>query len=319
MGMKNFTLKALVLAASFAAGASAYASSTLRFDPSGLPTNTNDVSFNTFDQLPGNALAIGAGAGSAVGTQFNLKYQSNLGSVLDVNGNPVFTNGNTVAGAARTFTFVAGFREVVTGNTINPATGVGTLTFGFADTPALSGTNFFRMYATPTFGNNLAGTGFTTGTAILTGHFVAAGYSSSFTASGFGGALDQNGGNNYPGVNTILGNGATVATLVIDSFDANYFPDMVLGATSSLINTSQNLAFAQVDPSAAFSSNGIANGDQAGVSTVGALNGTGANTMFQADANQSFTVAAVPEPESVALIGLGMLGLALARRRSKKA
>ena len=211
---------------------------------------------------------------------------------------------------------------MITGNTVNTATGQGTLTFAFgANSAGVSASNFFYMYAMPTAGDNLAGTGFVGTAPILTGHFVAAGYVSSFTANGIANpaALDAFGTNNYPGVSTILGAGSTVATLVIDGFNAAYFPDLVIGSTSSLINTSQNLAFNQTDPSARFSSNGTTGANIAGVSSVGSVNGiNGANTIFQADANQSFVVAAVPEPMPAALIGLGLVAFGLARRKSKK-
>src|SRR5207253_2878316 len=86
----------------------------------------------------------------------------------------------------------------------------------------------------------------------------------------------------------------------------------------TFFNTNQVLPFLEIDPSACFSSNGIANCDQPGVSSVGAVNGfTGPNTMFQADANESFqTTRKTPEPMSLTLLGLGLLGLAGQRRHS---
>jgi hypothetical protein len=316
----NTKFRTLVLVAGLAAGFSAHASSTVIFDPAGNSANTStDVAFTTFDQRPGNAIALGASASSTAGTQFNLVYQSNLGSALDQNGDAVFNQGAVVGGAARNFTFTAGFSEIVTSNTIQAGNGV--LTFGFdpANSNSVSATNFFYMYAPGVSGDNLAGTGFAVGTPILTGHFIASNYASTFTATGNNGqALDQAGGDNYGGVTTINGAGSTVATLVIDSFSTAYFPNLVVGATSSLINTSQNLAFAQVDPSAQFDPDGVAGGALiAGVGSVGTNNGTStSNTMFQADANQSFTTTAVPEPMPTALIGLGLVALVMVRRKT---
>jgi len=126
-------------------------------------------------------------------------------------------------------------------------------------------------------------------------------------------ALDQSGGNNYPGVQTVTGSGATSLVVVIDSFDPTFFPDLVAGSTLLIANTSQVLPYNQTDPSAKFSSNGIADGDINGVSSVGPTNGiSGPNTVFQADANlaANLAITAVPEPMSWVLLGVGLMGAA---------
>jgi hypothetical protein len=96
--------------------------------------------------------------------------------------------------------------------------------------------------------------------------------------------------------------------VVIDSFDPLFFPNLVAGSALLFANTSQVLPYIQTDPSALFSSNGIANGDIPGVSSVGPINGiNGPNTVFQADANIGI-ITAVPEPMSLLLLGVGLMG-----------
>ena len=306
------SLQALTLAAGVAACFSASATTAITFDPTGTPGPAGNLTVTTLDQAPGNALAVGATPTSTPGSRFTLLYQANLQAAQNGSAN-VFSQGS----GGNFFTFTAGFGEIL--QSVTPISATQTL-LNFQFDPS-GPQNFYRMYATNAAGNDLAGTGFVGASApILTGHFVGTNYSSSFLISG-GGAntpLDQFGNNDYAGLSTVTGSGATAITLVIDSFNVNYFPSLVVGATSSLINTSQVLAFSQIDPSALFTNQDGTT--RAGASSTGPINAGGAptngpNTIFQADANQAFQV---PEPLPTALIGVGLLGMGLARRRSKK-
>lgn len=272
----------------------------ITFDTNGaLPGGA--IQITAFDPLPGNAIALGANAGSAPGDIFGLRFQANLGTTT-LNGAPNYLNGSNGV----FYTFVAGFNESVLSNSggANPF-----LQFAFSP----GGLNFFNIYANTALASDLTGLGFTTGSfkagPILTGLVTGTNFTSSFNVLATAPVpLDQSGVNNYLGVNTITGSGASSITIQITDFDPAFFPDLVTGASLLVTNTSQVLPYSQTDPSNAFSSNGIANGDQPGVPSVGATNGFGTNTMFQADANIAINVA-VPAPMSLLLLGTGVLGL----------
>jgi len=309
--MKKFVLNAIVTAA-LALPALAFAEATpFTFDPTGTAGAGGDITgLGNLDQLPGNALSVG-GVLAQPGGQATVLYQANLGTANTVGGLPAFTNGT----GGNFFTFVAGFRETFTSIT----TGGGNTTATFS--LAAGAPNFFTMYRTSALGDNLTGLGFTSGTAILSGVINSANFVSSFTQTGAAPtAFDQFNANNYPGVSSATGGGSSSFTATVTSFDPAYFPTFA-GAGNvilSFFNTSQVSPFFQTDPSARFSSNGVANGDV--VANRGAVNGvTGPDFQFQADANTSFQVSAIPEPETYALLlgGLGLLGFVARRRRQR--
>ena len=240
----------------------------------------------------------------AVGKTFQLDYQAAVSGLIN-------TNGLTVAppGLMSTYqlTAVGSYTEVVT--SLNSS---GTLaTFALAPTQASN--SFFELYYNPAVVvNNLAGTGFNVGTRILSGQ-PAIGLANvgifSLSTDTHGNPVvqqfDQYLSNNYPGVATVVGSGAALLSAHVTYFNPDFFktPVSQLSFNSSLVTP-----FGQVSPSALFA--GLPGGAPPNVTpNIGTINGvTGADFQFQADANLSFTAAAIPEPSSIILAAVGFLG-----------
>lgn len=319
--MNKFLARTLISAA-VVSPALAFATVPIIFDADGSGSAATPISVDLLDWAPGNALSIGGNpaTGLAVGQQQQLLYQANL-SITSFNGGaPNYTNC-----AVLCFKAVAGFQEQVasiSGSTVN---------FSFAGSPNLSSNNFFYIYAgnAATFGNNLSGANFAAGTLVMSGHVTAL-VTGNYTQTGSN--IDPKTGlpnrfdnfqtDNYPGISTIVGGGATDINVAIDFADQNFFPGFNLSSLFfSFFNNSQVTPFNQVDPSAAFSLTGVNSADFA--ANIGTINGSptgGVNHNFQlqADANQSFDVISVPEPGSLALVGVALGALGFAGRRTAK-
>lgn len=315
--MKKLFKKALI-AAALAMPVLSYAAATpITFDSNGAAAGGQFI-IDTLDWAPGNALAVNGNPTSGLllpTTQTQLLYQANLG-LASLNGVSVYAAG--ISGF--NFTAVAGFNEVVLTNTtgLNP-------TFGLLSAPVRSASNFFYIYANA-FGDNLAGTGFVGSTLALSG-YVAVVNSSNYTGSGTVanptiGNLDNFVANDYANIRSLVGSGTTDLVLVVDGISA-FFPTLTPGSTISFFNTSTLTPFSTANPSAFFSSNGTVGANTA--SNTGAINGVRVpgdtaqrNFQFLADGSSSFQQ--VPEPGSLALVGLA-LGIAgfMRRRTAKKA
>jgi hypothetical protein len=339
-------MKKLALAVSAALGmglaASAQSAVPIPIDPDGAGGG-GTVQVGNLDWAVGNALASGAGLGSDVGTVFTLYAQARLAGFNNIANDPILGTG---LGSAFQWTYVTAFQEAVTTNLqggrikefqVNP------------NNLALDSTsNFFRIYRDAALNaDDLAGRGFNDGTLILEGHILIGNQvgDSNFTAAGNFNTttgvftptlanLDQFGANNYDGGGgsdghtSITGAGSSIITVQVDSFDSATFQNLQVGSLFTLdFNTSQILAYNQTNPSSCFWDGGAHIGgagqtnpnQPAGLAcanVIGAVNGISENNIiFQTDANNSFTATVIPEPGVLALLGISLLGLGIARSR----
>ncbi len=311
-------------------GASAQAGDDISINDTQLGVISDVASFNW---TPGSALgvkAVNISNDINAPTQFDLFVQGALGNYI--RGGSGFGAGSVINGTGLNtdyeITFEAGFTESGFSTSITPTLDVAI--FELAPTQTV---NFFNIYYdTVVDSDALAGTGYGASVtsvlileATVTGNHTTFGIPDNTVLTD----LDLFGANDYPGVGTVIGNGGGSLEANIDTLNSggfNFFNDtnpLISILVDLNFNTSNITPFNQTNPSALVVSNAPNFAPAFGAGGYNFLNGlnvAGATDtfdfLFQADANQSFTAVAVPEPSLAILVGLSLLGLGMKKRKS---
>ena len=342
--------KSLITLAVGAAMAAAGTANALVVNPDGV--GGGNIQITGIDWLPASLLVTPTGELGNVsdadeGDVLQAYAQASI-ATFTLNGSGV---GSELSGTEE-WTFVTGFQETVL-SLSNPPTPdpIGNNAF-FINSDG--GDNYFEIYYSSAAADEsgaLTGDNFAAGQLILSGSVLAYDITdgtgaSTFSVTGADGIpqdndipLDGFNADNYPAIDSITGTGGGKIKVEITSFDDNFFVDLqeIIDETGQntidfQFDTQQNLNFTQTDPNSCMYSpgglliaagNGYGSCDPIGTPTgsLGAANGipgNGPNELLQTDSANVFPQS-IPEPSSLALLGMGLLGMGAASRRRQRA
>jgi len=291
----KFSLTAAAIATVAALGLSTTASAAptdvLVQDGAG---NVIATGVHTFDENEaGSGLAVGFTP--VIGSTFTFLYQANVVSFNDALGQaitPAAGLNASFASGGYEFTVVARITETVTGI----SAGGGAVTVTFAATGGTASIFFDNTASGGVKAVTNTGSGFDDGHLVGQFDVVAGTGLSNFTTFGGGAGL-----------------GATQYDFVISgsAVDANYISGLS-GPIGDMHFTSS-----QVIPPGTSTTTGFHLGTPSGAPDIYPTTPTDGNLLLKVDGSNTFTAAAVPEPETYALMlaGLGAIGFMTRRRR----
>ena len=334
-------LKRLATLAMFTLGATAAQAGTFDFGGNGT------INLGTFDWAPSNFLAqngqqaitnwlTSGGTCPAGSCSFTILTEAKLIGTLNPS-NVV----NTPAGLGTKFelTYIASFTETVT---------FASIALQQANFTASPGGYIQIYYDAPANANDLTGNGFNNGTLILTGtlqntpsgQFVVTAKDPQQCPNPGDCPLDMHGANDYTGQLTVSGFGSNGnATINVTGQDSAFFITPVASLGLQFQNISIGLPYLSVDPADCYNNanaiaigatgtstcdnnhvNGLmsAQGGPGIIPNIGPDNGLfgGGSPDFVAQTDNNSPVQfTTPEPGSLLLIGVGLLGMGLRRRR----